>query len=138
MFNKKIIIIDPNLSAHSGVNPNDVKLKDLTTGVLGFARTLDKNGILSDLGFDYQSFIKAIKDKYAEKMIEQYAKKEKKATTPETQASIDKIKKHADIGNKIVNDILREFLITEGGNAGGPVVSQGVTTNYTQGYGIIQ
>jgi hypothetical protein len=27
---------------------------------------------------------------------------------------------------------------TVGGNAGGPVVSQGVTTNYTQGYGIIQ
>ena len=117
LFNKKITVVDPNLSAHSGVNPQDVKLKDLTTGVLGFARTLDKNGILSDLGFDYASFIKAIKDKYAEKMIEQYSKKEKKATTPETQASIDKIKKHADMGNKIVNDILREFLITEGGNA---------------------
>lgn len=27
---------------------------------------------------------------------------------------------------------------TIGGNAGGPVVCQGVTTNYTQGYGIIQ
>ena len=27
---------------------------------------------------------------------------------------------------------------TVGGNAGGPVLSQGVTTNYTQGYGIIQ
>jgi hypothetical protein len=27
---------------------------------------------------------------------------------------------------------------TVGGNAGGPVISQGVTTNYTQGYGIIQ
>ena len=117
LFGKKITTIDPNLSAHSGVNPNDVKLKDLTTGVLGFAKTLDANGILTDLGFDYKSFIKAIKDKYAEKMIEQYAKKEKKATTPETQASIDKIKKHADLGNKIVNDILKELLITEGGNA---------------------
>ena len=117
LFGKKITDIDQNLSAHSGVNPNDVKLKDLTTGVLGFAKTLDKNGILTDLGFDYGSFIKAIKDKYAEKMIEQYSKKEKKATTPETQASIDKIKKHADLGNKIVNDILKEFLITEGGNA---------------------
>ena len=117
LFGKKITDIDQNLSAHSGVNPNDVKLKDLTTGVLGFAKTLDANGILSDLGFDYASFIKAIKDKYAEKMIEQYSKKEKKATTPETQASIDKIKKHADLGNKIVNDILKEFLITEGGNA---------------------
>ena len=117
LFGKKITTIDPNLSAHSGVNPNDVKLKDLTTGVLGFAKTLDSNGILTDLGFDYKSFIKAIKDKYAEKMIEQYAKKEKKATTPETQASIDKIKKHADLGNKIVNDILKELLITEGGNA---------------------
>jgi hypothetical protein len=117
LFGKKITDIDQNLSTHSGVNPNDVKLKDLTTGVLGFAKTLDKNGILTDLGFDYGSFIKAIKDKYAEKMIEQYSKKEKKATTPETQASIDKIKKHADLGNKIVNDILKEFLITEGGNA---------------------
>jgi hypothetical protein len=117
LFGKKITDIDQNLSAHSGVNPNDVKLKDLTTGVLGFAKTLDTNGILTDLGFDYGSFIKAIKDKYAEKMIEQYSKKEKKATTPETQASIDKIKKHADLGNKIVNDILKEFLITEGGNA---------------------
>ena len=117
LFGKKITSIDPNLSAHSGVNPNDVKLKDLTTGVLGFAKTLDTNGILTDLGFDYQSFITAIKNKYAEKMIEQYAKKEKKATTPETQASIDKIKKHADMGNKIVNDILKELLITEGGNA---------------------
>jgi hypothetical protein len=117
LFNKKITVVDPNLSTHSGVNPHDVKLKDLTTGVLGFAKTLDANGILSDLGFDYASFIKAIKDKYAEKMIEQYSKKEKKATTPETQASIDKIKKHADLGNKIVNDILKEFLITEGGNA---------------------
>ena len=117
LFGKKITNVDPNLSAHSGVNPHDVKLKDLTTGVLGFAKTLDKNGILTDLGFDYQSFITAIKNKYAEKMIEQYAKKEKKATTPETQASIDKIKKHADLGNKIVNDILKELLITEGGNA---------------------
>ena len=117
LFNKKITVVDPNLSTHGGVNPHDVKLKDLTTGVLGFAKTLDANGILSDLGFDYASFIKAIKDKYAEKMIEQYSKKEKKATTPETQASIDKIKKHADLGNKIVNDILKEFLITEGGNA---------------------
>ena len=117
LFNKKITVVDANLSTHSGVNPHDVKLKDLTTGVLGFAKTLDANGILSDLGFDYASFIKAIKDKYAEKMIEQYSKKEKKATTPETQASIDKIKKHADLGNKIVNDILKEFLITEGGNA---------------------
>ena len=117
LFGKKITTIDPNLSAHSGVNPNDVKLKDLTTGVLGFAKTLDKNGILTDLGFNYKSFITAIKNKYAEKMIEQYAKKEKKATTPETQASIDKIKKHADLGNKIVNDILKELLITEGGNA---------------------
>lgn len=117
LFGKKITTIDPNLSAHSGVNPNDVKLKDLTTGVLGFAKTLDKNGILTDLGFNYQSFITAIKNKYAEKMIEQYAKKEKKATTPETQSSIDKIKKHADLGNKIVNDILKELLITEGGNA---------------------
>lgn len=117
LFGKKITDIDQNLSAHSGVNPNDVKLKDLTTGVLGFAKTLDKNEILTDLGFDYGSFIKAIKDKYAEKMIEQYSKKEKKATTPETQASIDKIKKHADLGNKIVNDILKEFLIAEGGNA---------------------
>ena len=117
LFGKKITDIDQNLSAHSGVNPNDVKLKDLTTGVLGFTKTLDTNGILTDLGFDYGSFIKAIKDKYAEKMIEQYSKKEKKATTPETQASIDKIKKHADLGNKIVNDILKEFLITEGGNA---------------------
>ena len=117
LFGKKITTIDPNLSAHSGVNPNDVKLKDLTTGVLGFAKTLDKNGILTDLGFNYKSFITAIKNKYAEKMIEQYAKKEKKATTPETQSSIDKIKKHADLGNKIVNDILKELLITEGGNA---------------------
>ena len=117
LFNKKITVVDPNLSTHGGVNPHDVKLKDLTTGVLGFAKTLDANGILSDLGFDYASFIKTIKDKYAEKMIEQYSKKEKKATTPETQASIDKIKKHADLGNKIVNDILKEFLITEGGNA---------------------
>ena len=117
LFNKKITVVDPNLSTHGGVNPHDVKLKDLTTGVLGFAKTLDANGILSDLGFDYASFIKAIKDKYAEKMIEQYSKKEKKATTPETQASIDKIKKHADLGNKIVNDILKELLITEGGNA---------------------
>jgi hypothetical protein len=117
LFGKKITHIDPNLSAHSGVNPNDVKLKDLTTGVLGFAKTLDSNGILIDLGFDYKSFIDAIKNKYAEKMIEQYAKKEKKATTPETQYSIDKIKKHADLGNKIVNDILKELLITEGGNA---------------------
>lgn len=117
LFGKKITSIDPNLSAHSGVDPNNVKLKDLTTGVLGFAKTLDANGILTDLGFDYGSFIKAIKEKYAEKMIEQYAKKEKKATTPETQASIDKIKKHADLGNKIVNDILKELLITEGGNA---------------------
>lgn len=81
LFGKKITHIDPNLSAHSGVNPNDVKLKDLTTGVLGFAKTLDSNGILFDLGFDYKSFIDAIKNKYAEKMIEQYAKKEKKATT---------------------------------------------------------
>lgn len=117
LFGKKITSIDPNLSAHSGVDPNNVKLKDLTTGVLGFAKTLDANGILTDLGFDYGSFIKSIKEKYAEKMIEQYAKKEKKATTPETQASIDKIKKHADLGNKIVNDILKELLITEGGNA---------------------
>lgn len=117
LFGKKITTIDPNLSAHSGVNPSDVKLKDLTTGVLGFAKTLDTNGILTDLGFDYKSFITAIKNKYAEKMIEQYSKKEKKATTPETQASIDKIKKHADMGNKIVNDILKELLITEGGNA---------------------
>ena len=117
LFGKKIVSVDSNLSAHGGVDPNNVKLKDLTTGVLGFAKTLDANGILTDLGFDYGSFIKAIKDKYAEKMIEQYAKKEKKATTPETQASIDKIKKHADLGNKIVNDILKELLITEGGNA---------------------
>lgn len=117
LFGKKITSVDPNLSAHSGVNPYDVKLKDLTTGVLGFAKTLDKNEILTDLGFDYKSFITAIKNKYAEKMIEQYAKKEKKATTPETQASIDKIKKHADMGNKIVNDILKELLINEGGNA---------------------
>jgi len=117
LFGKKITSVDPNLSAHSGVDPNNVKLKDLTTGVLGFAKTLDANGILTDLGFDYGSFIKAIKEKYAEKMIEQYAKKEKKATTPETQSSIDKIKKHADLGNKIVNDILKELLITEGGNA---------------------
>lgn len=117
LFGKKITTVDPNLTAHSGVNPNSVKLKDLTTGVLGFAKTLDVNGILTDLGFDYQSFITAIKNKYAEKMIEQYAKKEKKAITPETQASIDKIKKHADLGNKIVNGILKELLITEGGNA---------------------
>lgn len=27
---------------------------------------------------------------------------------------------------------------TIGGNVGGPIVSQGVTTNYTQGYGILQ
>ncbi len=117
LFGKKIVSVDSNLSAHGGVDPNNVKLKDLTTGVLGFAKTLDANGILTDLGFDYGSFIKSIKEKYAEKMIEQYAKKEKKATTPETQASIDKIKKHADLGNKIVNDILKELLITEGGNA---------------------
>jgi hypothetical protein len=29
-------------------------------------------------------------------------------------------------------------VFTVGGNAGGPVVSQGVTTNITQGYGVIQ
>ncbi len=107
LFGKKITTIDPNLSAHSGVNPNDVKLKDLTTGVLGFAKTLDANGILTDLGFDYKSFIKAIKDKYAEKMIEQYAKKEKKATTPETQASIDTNVSEvmsAEVSNRIAGD----------------------------------
>ena len=117
LFGKQLTNIDSNLSAHKGIDPENIKLKDFTTGVLGFARTLDKNAILTDLGFDYQSFITAIKNKYAEKMKEQYAKKEKKATTPETQLSIDKIKKHAELGNKIVNDILKELLITEGGNA---------------------
>jgi hypothetical protein len=50
---------------------------------------------------------------------------------------------------EIVNALISEARITivippgtpvttVGGNAGGPVLSQGVTTNYTQGYGIIQ
>jgi hypothetical protein len=50
---------------------------------------------------------------------------------------------------EIVNSLISEARITivippgtpvttVGGNAGGPVLSQGVTTNYTQGYGIIQ
>jgi hypothetical protein len=42
-------------------------------------------------------------------------RKKRKQPLQKTQASIDKIKKHADLGNKIVNDILKEFLITEGG-----------------------
>ena len=50
---------------------------------------------------------------------------------------------------EIINALISEAKITivipagtpitaVGGNAGGPVISQGVTTNYTQGYGIIQ
>lgn len=50
---------------------------------------------------------------------------------------------------EIVNSLISEAKITVvipagtpvtavGGNAGGPIVCQGVTTNYTQGYGILQ
>jgi hypothetical protein len=50
---------------------------------------------------------------------------------------------------EIINALLSEARITivippgtpitsVGANAGGPVVSQGITTNFTQGYGIIQ
>lgn len=118
LFNLEINYVDVNLKNHMGVDPNKVNLKDFATGIQGLAKTLDKNSVLNKLGFTYDSFISAIKNKYEEKMKEQYLKREKKANTPETQSSIEKIKKDAQIGLNIVNSVLNEStFIFEGGNA---------------------
>ena len=107
IYNKPLVV-DVLLNAHKGINPSNIQLSDFANGVMGLAKTLDKSGILKEMGYTLESFIQIIRQKYDENLKEQHKYKEKKADTPETQAAIEKIKKHADIGRDVVYNIIKE------------------------------
>lgn len=107
--------IDSMLKLYKGIEPNDINLKTFSKGVLGLIRTLDNIGFLKLIDTNIEEFILRLKFIYKNKLIKQLSDREKKVNSPETLKSIEKIKKHSDVGWDVVNSILEQY-IYEGGN----------------------
>ncbi len=112
-------IDNTNLKGRVGLNPNDPRFKTRCEDIVAIANTLDANGIFEsgvirskdgDVIRTRQQFIDKIKQTFIE-MMEQAktAKKFDKATTAQAFATIEKVKKHADIGIDVATQIIKEM-----------------------------
>lgn len=116
LFGIKMDDIDSDLKSYPGVKENDIKIESLAKGIRGLAKTLENSGILKKLNTNYSNFIDNVKSKYEDKLKDKIKKVSKKSNSEETINAMNKIKSHAEIGSKIINSVLNEQSINEGGN----------------------
>lgn len=108
--NKKSLEIDPMLSQHSGVNPENVKIQDMVLAVKGLADSFEANGLFG-IGVlsrynDAREFEDAFIRRYEEKaMADVTAKKREKANTPEAKARAEADKKKVLNGLEMVKNL---------------------------------
>ena len=115
----KEVIDDTYLKGRLGLNPTDPRFKTRCEDVVAIANTLDANGIFEagvirskdgDIIRSRQQFIDKIKKTFIEMMEEaKIAKKFDKATTAQAFSTIEKVKKHADIGIDVATQIIKEM-----------------------------
>lgn len=125
-------IKNPNVSAlagHMGLDANDPSLKKKLETVVALANALDANGIfkagviISKDGTaitSRQQFIDRVRNTYIDMMERaKTAKKLEKAQTPSAMRTIEKIKKHADLGIQMAKQIIKEHytLLMESGKS---------------------
>lgn len=115
----KEVIDDTNLKGRLGLNPTDPRFKTRCEDIVAIANTLDANGIFEvgvirskdgDIIRSRQQFIDKIKKTFIEMMEEaKTAKKFDKATTAQAFSTIEKVKKHADIGIDVATQLIKEM-----------------------------
>ncbi len=115
----KEVIDDTNLKGRLGLNPTDPRFKTRCEDIVAIANTLDANGIFEagvirskdgDIIRSRQQFIDKIKKTFIEMMEEaKIAKKFDKATTAQAFSTIEKVKKHADIGIDVATQLIKEM-----------------------------
>jgi hypothetical protein len=115
----KEVIDDTNLKGRLGLNPTDPRFKTRCEDIVAIANTLDANGIFEvgvirskdgDIIRSRQQFIDKIKKTFIEMMEEaKTAKKFDKATTTQAFSTIEKVKKHADIGIDVATQLIKEM-----------------------------
>jgi hypothetical protein len=119
----KDTIDDSNLKGRMGLNPNDPRFKTRCEDIVAIANTLDANGIFEagvirskdgDVIKSRQQFVDKIKQTFIQ-MMEQTktAKKFDNTTTAQAFATIEKVKKHADIGIDVAAQIIKEMSIDQ-------------------------
>jgi hypothetical protein len=119
----KDTIDDSNLKGRMGLNPNDPRFKTRCEDIVAIANTLDANGIFEagvirskdgDVIKSRQQFVDKIKQTFIQ-MMEQTktAKKFDNTTTAQAFATIEKVKKHADIGIDVASQIIKEMSIDQ-------------------------
>jgi len=105
------LVVDTSLEKTKGMDPDNITIENLCTGIKALARTLDKSGIFSPdkLNYDgYSDFIEQIREKYnviIKMELEQAAKH--RTDTELTKLANERMINHAEYGMSVVNKNLK-------------------------------
>ena len=116
------------LQGHYGLDANDPSLKKKCEAVVALSKALDNNKVfdkgvvVSKDGTTFKSreeFVKYVLDTFIKNMESaSTAKKLEKAATPEAMKNIEKIKRDANLGIELANQLIREeILLLESGQS---------------------